>query len=140
MAAGFREEPRQAEEPLRRQLHRSRAQRYLTRSLFMVRPAVLWRDPDPPRARHWPPVRIRRATGRNYKILPRRLSAVSGHRSVSPGRENSTYSVAAQRPSRFSGSPQPLGKHIPFFIVKNRAGLQVYLKMSLIVSSTMVFT
>jgi len=29
MAAGFREEPRQAEEPLRRQLHRSRAQRYL---------------------------------------------------------------------------------------------------------------
>ena len=27
MAAGFHEEPRQAEEPLRRQLHRSRAQR-----------------------------------------------------------------------------------------------------------------
>ena len=26
MAAGFREEPRQAERPLRRQLHRSRAQ------------------------------------------------------------------------------------------------------------------
>ena len=79
MAAGFHEEPRQAEEPLRRQLHRSRAQRYLTRSLFMVRPAVLWRDPDPTTARHWRPMCVsagrRDVTIESYRRLSAALAA-----------------------------------------------------------------
>jgi hypothetical protein len=45
----------------------------------MVRPAVLWRDPDPTMARHWPPMCV--SAGRRaviIKILPRRLSGESG--------------------------------------------------------------
>jgi len=80
MAAGFREEPLQAERPLRRQLHQSRAQpitdplaiRGLPR--LSVNPAsVLWRDPDPTTARHWQPMCV--SAGRRAVIIKSHLVA-----------------------------------------------------------------